>query len=100
MKTRTAPWDYDRPIVIPLDDETVALYNARRDAIDRMETELKDIMGHREFSAWKWAQPVTSGAAYVTALDHELTRFDCTCNPVTDPCPGCRARNSYHKENI
>lgn len=87
MKTNTAPWDHDRPVRLTPDER------AKHTRYWQLWDELKRIIGLNPLNDLL----IENGHYGVTSaanefMLHELERFECTCNPRTDPCQGCRNR--------
>jgi len=89
MKTKTAPWDYNRaPKRIDSSAQTLL-------AVAPMMDELRELIGSAAFRTW-WQQNGSWDIDEATAaLTHDLERFECSCTPVHDPCRGCQLRYSY-----
>jgi hypothetical protein len=91
MRTRTAPWDYNRNTPA-IDGEELAEMNKRKDQLAQAKASLTEIIGQRAYNQFESALPVwvrTNFQELTTEIEHELDRYECNCRPDGNACRGC-----------
>lgn len=89
MKTKKAPWDYDRNGVLTA-DETNAM-NDLKDRVKIAEDELRRInsaefieINRRWYGGW------VNLRGYYADLCNALDGYECNCTPTGPTCNGCK----------
>ena len=77
--------------------------NAERAAERRfkeMRSNLIDVIGQAAFEAWV-DDTLTGEESWAKAkeeIEHELDRYECSCNPIKESCPGCLRRDEVRSQ--
>lgn len=102
MKTRTAPWDYQRQTQY-VDDDELAHMNELKDRLAQAKRSLIEIIGQREYMYFEIDLPIeiqTNTRLLLLEIQHELDRYECSCTPVHEPCNGCQNLVVARSKNI
>ena len=99
-KTHTAPWDYNRntPMVYGAELDEM---NAVKDRLADAKSQLVQIIGQRSYSHFEYSLPIatqTNTRLLLAEIEYELDRYECSCRPDGNACPGCVKLNEA-KEN-